>query len=231
MRTSTLLRAAVPAAALALLLTGCGPDETPAPAGASSAAPSAAASSAAPSKSAAAPSKGGAAPSTSAGASAPASSAPGGPGAGFAAALAPSAQAQGVYSDHQKGDISLTIGPVKVVKGDVADLAKFAKAADLAGKTPYYVSVSYTHTGGNGLFEPYFNAQLRAMVSDTDQAPKIDLLSGFPQCQSDVPKGGADFVKGQTEHECAIYLAPSDKPLKYVLWVNKSGAPLAWKAS
>ncbi|MFF7634632.1 hypothetical protein ACFZB9_15955 [Kitasatospora sp. NPDC008050] len=234
MRTTTLLRAAVPtAAALTLLLTGCGPDETTAT-GSTTSAPATAAStpafhpgsSTAPSGAAptGAPTSP-ATPSASKSAAAPA-------GDAFPGALAAGAQANGVFTDHQQGDISLAIGPVKIVKGDIADLAKFdLKPDQTTGKTPYYVSVSYTHTGGNGIFEPYFNLQLRAMLDAQTQAPKLDLLSSFPKCSSDVPVGGANFVKGQTEHECAVYLAPSDKPIKYILWMNKDNTSLAWKAS
>ncbi|MFE0463650.1 hypothetical protein ACFW1A_30805 [Kitasatospora sp. NPDC058965] len=222
MRTQYFLRAAVPAtAALALLLTGCGPDETDG--NAAKPAPSGSATGGFGGGQSADPATPAARPSAT---SAPSAAA----GAGFPGALAPSAQAKGVFTDHQKGDISLAIGPVKVVKGNAADLAKFFKPEELTGKTPYYVTVAYTHTGGSGLYEPYFNLQLRAMVSDQDQATKADLIGAFPQCQSDVPQGGKDFVQGQTEHECAVYLAPSDKPVQYVLWMNKDNKPLAWKA-
>ncbi|GAB2700821.1 hypothetical protein [Kitasatospora kifunensis] len=232
MRTTTLLRAAVPTtAALTLLLTGCGPDETTAT-GSTTTAPATAAATTAPTShpTTAAPSDRVPSAAPTATKAAP-SSQPGG-GDAFPGALAAGAQANGVFTDHQQGDISLAIGPVKVVKGDISDLAKFdLKPDQTAGKTPYYVSVSYTHTGGNGIFEPYFNIQLRAMLDAQTQAPKLDLLSSFPKCSSDVPVGGANFVKGQTEHECAVYLAPSDKPIKYVLWMNKDNTPLAWKAS
>ncbi|MFI9365871.1 hypothetical protein ACIG5E_33190 [Kitasatospora sp. NPDC053057] len=229
MRTDLLLRAAVPTtAALVLLLSACGPDQSGADAPA--AGPSSAAS--------AGSTTGTTAPAVTPSASAPAqagSSASPSPsataGGRFQSALAVGAKAQGTYPDNEKGDISLSISPTSVVKGDIGDLAKFLKPEDMAGKTPYYVNVTYTHTGGNGIFEPYFNRQLRAMVSDTAQARKVDLLSSFPKCESDVPQGGKDFVKGQSEHECAIYLAPADKPLTYLLWIDKDGKPLAWKTS
>ncbi|MEZ0022582.1 hypothetical protein P3T36_003811 [Kitasatospora sp. MAP12-15] len=225
--TSTLLRVAVPTAALALLLTGCGPDDTSVT-GNGTAAPSAAASSGKSFHSAApAPSDAPSAPATAP--TDPNSAAPGGdlPGA-----LAAGAQAKGVFNDSTAGDISLSIGPVKVVKGDIADLASFdLKPDQTAGKTPYYVTVSYTHEGGNGIFEPYFNLQLRAMVDAQTQASKIDLIGAFSKCASDVPQGGANFVKGQTEHECAVYLAPTATPVKYVLWMNKDNTPLTWKAN
>ncbi|MFE3875805.1 hypothetical protein ACFXPX_15585 [Kitasatospora sp. NPDC059146] len=226
MRTDLLLRSAVPAtAALALLLSACGPDQggADAPVAGPSSAASAGgtAGTAAPSVTSAAsdPAQPGSSPSQSAVA-----------GGRFAGAPAVGAKAQGTYHDGDKGDISLSIAPTSVVKGDIGDLAKFLKPEDMTGKTPYYVNVTYTHTGGNGIFEPYFNRQLRVMVSDTAQARKVDLLSSFPKCESDVPKGGKDFVKGQSEHECAIYLAPSDKPLTNLLWIDKDGKPLAWKA-
>ncbi|MFF2146379.1 hypothetical protein [Kitasatospora sp. NPDC058190] len=238
MRTTYLLRAAVPTtAALALMLTACGPDQSGGDA-AGTGPSSAPASAGAPSSPSA--DFGGrtdatstSAPTITASTSAPtqAGSSPSATSAGFPGALAVGAKAQGTYTDHEKGDISVGIAMTGVVKGDASDLAKFLKPEDLAGKTPYYVNVTYTHTGGNGIFEPYFNLQLRAMVSDTDQARKVDLLSAFPKCESDVPQGGKDFVKGQSEHECAIYLAPADKPLTYLLWIDKSGTPLAWKAS
>ncbi|WP_327066280.1 hypothetical protein OG500_10620 [Kitasatospora sp. NBC_01250] len=230
MRTTTLLRAAVPtAAALTLLLTGCGPDETTAT-GSTTSAPATATSAPASHPAVATPKSPTGAPSSLTTASA-SKSAAAPAGDAFPGALAAGAQANGVFTDHQQGDISLAIGPVKVVKGDIADLAKFdLKPDQTAGKTPYYVSVSYTHTGGNGIFEPYFNLQLRAMLDAQNQAPKLDLLSSFPKCSSDVPVGGANFVKGQTEHECAVYLAPSDKPITYILWMNKDNTPLAWKA-
>ncbi|MET8628664.1 hypothetical protein ABZW30_33805 [Kitasatospora sp. NPDC004669] len=239
MRTTFLLRAVVPTtAALALMLTACGPDQS----GGDSAGT---APSSAPASASAASSPGAdfggrtdgtstSAPTITASTSvpSPAGSSPGATtGSRFPGALAVGAKAQGTYTDHEKGDISVGIALTGVVKGDVADLAKFFKPDELAGKTPYYVNVTYTHTGGNGIYEPYFNLQLRAMVSDTDQARKVDLLSAFPKCESDVPQGGKDFVKGQSEHECAIYLAPADKPLTYLLWIDKSGTPLAWKAS
>ncbi|MER7849233.1 hypothetical protein ABTZ03_35430 [Kitasatospora sp. NPDC096077] len=220
MRSATALRtAAVPAAvALALVLTGCGPDNSDGPAGAATttAAPATAPPSTA----------GSALPGITA---APTTATPTAPSR-FADALAPTATAKGTFADHEKGDISLTIGPVKVAKGDIADLAKFLKPEDMAGKTPYYVHVTYTHTGGNGIFEPYFNLRLHAMTGDTAQARKVDLLSAFPTCESDVPQGGKDFVKGQSDHECAVYLAPSDKPVQYIAWLDKDDKPLAWKA-
>ncbi|MFJ9773974.1 hypothetical protein ACIRVF_22510 [Kitasatospora sp. NPDC101157] len=235
MRTDLLLRAAVPmTAALALTLTACGPDQEGGggSAGASPAAGSGATSGAGfggrPDGS------GTSAPSVTASASTPAeaSPSPSAPvGGRFPGALAVGTKAQGTYPDHEKGDISVSIGPTSVVKGDIGDLARFLKPEDTAGRTPYYVNVTYTHTGGNGIYEPYFNRQLRAMVSDTVQARKVDLLSSFPKCESDVPHGGKDFVKGQSEHECAIYLAPSDKPLTYLLWIDKDGTPLAWKTN
>ncbi|MFH8385471.1 hypothetical protein ACH4E7_31815 [Kitasatospora sp. NPDC018058] len=238
MRTTFPLRAALPTtAALALMLTACGPDQSGGDAAGTT-------PSSAPASASAASSPGTgfggrtdtstSAPTITASTSVPtqAGSSPGATtGSRFPDALAVGAKAQGTFADHEKGDISVGIAMTGVVKGDSADLAKFLKPEDLAGKTPYYVNVTYTHTGGNGIFEPYFNLQLRAMVSDTDQARKVDLLSAFPKCESDVPQGGKDFVKGQSEHECAIYLAPADKPLTYLLWIDKSGTPLAWKAS
>lgn len=229
MRTDLLLRAAVPTtAALALLLSACGPDQsgTDAPVAGPSSGASAAGSTG---TSAPTVTSSASAPAQTGSSSSPSSGATG--GSRFAGALAVGAKAPGTYPDNEKGDISLSIGPTSVVKGDIADLARFLKPEDMAGKTPYYVNVTYTHTGGNGIFEPFFNRQLRAMVSDTAQARKVDLLSSFPKCESDVPQGGKDFVKGQSEHECAIYLAPADKPLTYVLWIDKDGKPLAWKAS
>ncbi|MFJ9846013.1 hypothetical protein ACIRYZ_37340 [Kitasatospora sp. NPDC101155] len=237
MRTTFLLRAAVPTtAALALMLTACGPDQSGGDAAGTgpSSAPASAGASSSPGADFGGRTDGTStsAPTITASTSVPtqAGSSPSAAGVGFPGALAVGAKAQGTYTDHEKGDISVDIAMTGVVKGDSADLAKFLKPEDLAGKTPYYVNVTYTHTGGNGIFEPYFNLQLRAMVSDTDQARKVDLLSAFPKCESDVPQGGKDFVKGQSEHECAIYLAPADKPLTYLLWIDKSGKPLAWKA-
>ncbi|MFD5467971.1 hypothetical protein ACFWIQ_34940 [Kitasatospora sp. NPDC127059] len=223
MRSATALRTtAIPAAAaLALLLTACGPDNSDGPVSAAPTATAATGPNTAPPSTAAT-----AAPSITAAAPTATPSAP----SRFAGALAPATTAKGTYTDSEKGDISVTIGPTSAVKGDIADLAKFLKPEDMTGKTPYYVSVTYTHTGGNGIYEPYFNRRLRAMISDTAQARKVDLLSAFPKCESDVPQGGKDFVKGQSEHECAIYLAPADQPLKYVLWLDKDDKPLAWKA-
>ncbi|MEU8926926.1 hypothetical protein AB0D10_39420 [Kitasatospora sp. NPDC048545] len=227
MRSASVLRsAAIPAAAaLALLLTACGPDNSDNPAGAAStgAAPTTTVSPGTASPSTAAT----ALPTITAAAPTATPTAP----SRFADALPPAGTANGTFTDSQKGDISLSIGPTSVVKGDIADLADFLKPEDMAGKTPYYVRVTYTHTGGNGIYEPYFNLRLRAMVSDTAQARKVDLLSAFPKCESDVPHGGKDFVKGQSDHECAIYLAPADKPLQYLVWLDKDNKPLAWKTS
>ncbi|MFD8781693.1 hypothetical protein [Kitasatospora sp. NPDC059599] len=226
MRSASVLRsAAIPAAAaLALLLTACGPDNSDNPTGAT---PTGAAPTTTVSPGTASPSTAATAlPTITAAAPTATPTAP----SRFADALPPTGTANGTFTDSQKGDISLSIGPTSVVKGDITDLADFLKPEDMAGKTPYYVRVTYTHTGGNGIYEPYFNLRLRAMVSDTAQARKVDLLSAFPKCESDVPHGGKDFVKGQSDHECAIYLAPADKPLQYLVWLDKDNKPLAWKA-
>ncbi|WP_327680265.1 hypothetical protein [Kitasatospora sp. NBC_00458] len=247
----TALRAAVPIAALALALTACGPENddpavvaaptpagsaagapTSAPAGAPTAAPTGAAPTGAPAATGGAGGTGGTggtAPVPSAATSGnPIGGASGGGGKiSFENPLP--LTTTGSYLGKTKADVT----PVSVVKGTAAEVAPFNfKPADLAGRTPYYVTVSFTNRTGAPLTDEYFMMRFKVhteakATGGVLAAPTI--MKSIPAC--DAGKKPGTLADGQSQQQCAVYLVPDDTPPQFLAFGSVLDTqPLIWKA-
>lgn len=229
----TVLRAAVPAAALALLLTGCGPENSndPVAPGAGGAAPTATAGGNAPAGTPTAGSTGGAnggGPADGAsGRPSAAASAPGGSGGGsgsYASPLGPTAT--GNYTGKNKADLA----PVTMVKGNLADLAPLKLAAgDTDGRTPYYITVSYTNRSGAALADNYFMQRVTVKTAEHGDAIfQAGTTRSIAACAAGEKPG--PLPDGQTQKSCGIYLVPNDAAPKFLVYgAIMDTKPLIWK--
>ncbi|MFC5886013.1 hypothetical protein RMN57_23650 [Kitasatospora sp. CM 4170] len=255
-KTQTVLRAAVPAAALAMLLTACGPEnETPVAPGAAGAGDPTAATAPATTAPPAAGATGGAGAGTGgAGATAgTGGTAAGGTGAGTGGTGgAPSATtsgnpvggasggsgkvgygnplaltATGSYQGKTKADVT----PVSVVKGTAAEIAPFNfKPADLDGRTPYYVTVSFTNRTGAPLTDEYFMMRFKVNTDAraTGVLPAPTIMKSIPQC--DAGKKPGTLADGQSQQQCAVYLVPTATPPQFLTFGSVLDTePLVWK--
>ncbi|MQS13802.1 hypothetical protein F7Q99_16375 [Streptomyces kaniharaensis] len=239
-------RAGVPAAALALLLAACGPDnsdpvaastDTPAapPVTAPAAAPAGTPTGAAPPASRA-PAPGGS--------SAPAAGGSNAPAAGGDAPQ-PVATAGGNNVTQISYDRPLPLGAtgrylgksstvdataVSITKGTAAEIAPFAFMPDLTnGKTPYYVTMTFTNRTGTPLAQDAY--MMRAWVKPRDHSagtlPAPTLQRSIPQCDT---KSLVPLADGQSVKLCAVYLVPNDNPPAFLTYGNiLDTAPLVWK--
>lgn len=239
----TILRTAVPAAALALLLTGCGPDNTGDPAvadaggaGAASGVTAAGGSGGGAAAAADAVSGGSAgAPDPAASSAAPAGGSSGstggsgGDGTGtFASPLA--AGATGTYTGTSKADLTL----VSVVKGGSADALQLGiPAAEQAGRTPYYVTVTYTNRSGGTLSDNFFLQRVRLASTESDSgvlASPTGAGRSVPAC--DAGARPAPLADGRSQKSCGVYLLPAGTAPTFVRYGGiMDDHPLVWKAS
>ncbi|MEU8512317.1 hypothetical protein AB0C76_12090 [Kitasatospora sp. NPDC048722] len=224
--TTRAARAAVPAAALALLLTACGPDN--ADPAASTGAP------AAPPATATPPATPGAAPSAATGA-------PAAPGDG----PQPSVTAGGNNVTQVSYDHPLALGgtgrylgksstvdatAVSITKGTANEIAPFGFLPDLTtGKTPYYVSMTFTNRTGTALAQDAY--MMRVWVKPKDHSagalPAPTLEKAIPQCDT---KALVTLAPGQSVKLCAVYLVPNENPPAFLTYGNiLDTAPLVWK--
>ncbi|MGW2248986.1 hypothetical protein ACWCXH_02130 [Kitasatospora sp. NPDC001660] len=222
--TTRAARAAVPAAALALLLAACGPDNAdPAASTDTPAAPTAAASAAT-------------------GAPAPAgSSAPTAAGNG----PQPAATAGGNNVTQVSYDRPLSLGAtgrylgksstvdataVSITKGTAGEIAPFGFLPDLtSGKTPYYVTMTFTNRTGTPLDQDAY--MMRVWVKPKDHSagalPAPTLEKAIPQCDT---KSLVTLAPGQSVKLCAVYLVPNENPPAFLTYGNiLDTAPLVWK--
>ncbi|MBV6701101.1 hypothetical protein [Kitasatospora aureofaciens] len=227
-------RAGVPVAALALLLTACGPDNTD-PA-ASTGAP------AAPSATASAPAG------TPTGTAPPATGAPA-PGGSSAPAAGGAPQPAATAGDNNVTQISydrpLSLGAtgrylgksstvdataLSITKGTAAEIAPFGFMPDLtSGKTPYYVTMTFTNRTGKALDQDAY--MMRVWVKPKDHSagalPAPTLQKSIPQCDT---KSLVTLADGQSVKLCAVYLVPNDNPPAFLTYGNiLDTAPLVWK--
>lgn len=225
--TTGAARAAVPAAALALLLTACGPDNTdPAAGSGTPAAP----------------------PATATPSAAPTSApAPGGSGAAVAPGDGPqpSVTAGGNNVTQVSYDHPLALGgtgrylgksstvdatAVSITKGTANEIAPFGFLPDLTtGKTPYYVSMTFTNRTGTALAQDAY--MMRVWVKPKDHSagalPAPTLEKAIPQCDT---KSLVALAPGQSVKLCAVYLVPNDNPPAFLTYGNiLDTAPLVWK--
>ncbi|MFI8082458.1 hypothetical protein ACIF6L_16910 [Kitasatospora sp. NPDC086009] len=252
--TQNALRAAVPLAALALLLTACGPENEDPAAGAAGAAGASAAATTAPGATGAPSATGGSAGTAGTSGTAgtagtagaggntpnavpsaatsgnPIGGAGGGAGSGKIGYDNPLATtATGSYLGKTKADVT----PVSVVKGTAAEVAPYNfKPAELDGKTPYYVTVSFTNRTGGPLTDEYFMMRFK-VKSDTAATggvlPAPTVLKSIPQCDSGKKPG--TLADGQTQQQCAVYLVPTNTPPKFLVFGSVLDTePLIWKA-
>ncbi|MFF3113664.1 hypothetical protein ACFVSN_31295 [Kitasatospora sp. NPDC057904] len=234
--TTRAARAAVPAAALALLLTACGPDNAdPAASTGDPAAPPATAT-------ATPPATPGAVPSAATGAPAPAGSgAPAAPGDG----PQPSVTAGGNNVTQVSYDHPLALGgtgrylgksstvdatAVSITKSTANEIAPFGFLPDLAtGKTPYYVNMTFTNRAGTALAQDAY--MMRVWVKPKDHSagtlPAPTLEKAIPQCDT---KSLVTLAPGQSVKLCAVYLVPNENPPAFLTYGNiLDTAPLVWK--
>ncbi|MFE2726265.1 hypothetical protein [Kitasatospora sp. NPDC059327] len=248
--TQNALRAAVPLAALALLLTACGPENED-PAGAAGAGGATVAATGTPGATGAPAATGGGAATGGSGGTAgtagtggstpnpvpsaatsgnPIGGANGGGGSGkigYDNPLAPTAT--GSYLGKTKADVT----PVSVVKGTLAEIAPYNfKPADLDGKTPYYVTVSFTNRTGAPLTDEYFMMRFKVKSDSAPSGgalPAPTILKSIPQCDSGKKPG--PLADGQTQQQCAVYLVPTNTPPKFLAFGSVLDTePLIWKA-
>ncbi|MCX5211040.1 hypothetical protein OG689_17360 [Kitasatospora sp. NBC_00240] len=229
----TILRAAVPAAALALLLTGCGPDNgnDPVAPGADGAAPTATAGGDAPggtpTDGSTGGSNGGGSNGGASGGPSAAASAPGGSGGGsgsYASPLGPTAT--GTYTGKSKADLA----PVSTVKGNIADLAPLKLAAgDTNGKTPYYITVSYTNRSGATVADDYFMQRVTVKTAESGDAIfQAGTTKSIAACAAG--EKPAPLADGQTRKSCGIYLVPTNAVPKFLVYGSiMDTKPLIWK--
>ncbi|MEU9075760.1 hypothetical protein [Kitasatospora sp. NPDC048538] len=231
-RSTRALAAGLPAAALVLAVSACGPDNAdpvadPTAPVAVTTAPAATAPSSAP-----------AAPPPAA--SSPAASAPPGGGGPQPAATAGGGNVTQVSYDRPLplGATGRYVGKssvvdasaVSVVKGTAAEIAPFRlPAASTDGKTPYYVTVTFTNRTGAPLGEDAY--MMRVWVKPRDHSagalPAATLQKAIPQCDT---RSLVPLADGQSVKLCAVYLVPNETPPSFLTYGNiLDTAPLVWK--
>ncbi|WP_371479768.1 hypothetical protein [Kitasatospora sp. NBC_00315] len=229
-----ILRAAVPAAALALLLTGCGPDNNGGPGGDAAAGPAtgtpAATAVADPSG---AVTGGGAdggstgGPGTAAGSAAPAGADAAGAGT-YASPLGASA------TGHYVGKVKADLTPVSLVKVGAADLAPLnIPAADLAGRTPYYLTMSFTNRSGATVADNYFMQRVRLTADEQDTGVLAAAVApGRSAAACNAGAKAPSPADGQSQKSCSVYLFPAGSTPKFISYGSiMDDHPLVWKAS
>ncbi|MFI6849420.1 hypothetical protein OG535_27130 [Kitasatospora sp. NBC_00085] len=125
--------------------------------------------------------------------------------------------------------IQVSVTPVSVVKGDKAEVEKLGIGL-LAGKTPYYVTATYTHKGGPEDIGAY--AAKLSLHSDAEHAYQNAPAWGadFPPCQE-----GSDaalkLTPGKTVTTCEIFLVPETVQPVFVAYKGdeKAAAEVVWK--
>ncbi|WP_395294567.1 hypothetical protein ACF9IK_14180 [Kitasatospora hibisci] len=234
-KPQTVLRAAVPAAAPAMPLTACGPENdapvapVAASAGEATATGPGATEPPAAGGAGATAGTGGAGPGTIPSATTggnPIGGAGGGSGkVGFGNPLA--LTATGSYQGRTRADVT----PVSVVEGTAAEIAPFDfKPADLEGRTPYYVTVSFTNRTGAPLTDEYF--MMRFKVNTDAEAtgilPAPAIMKSIPQC--DAGKKPGTLADGRSQQQCAVYLVPTATPPQFLTFGSVLDTePLVWK--
>ncbi|MFJ3220664.1 hypothetical protein ACIPLC_32665 [Kitasatospora sp. NPDC086801] len=227
------IAAALPAAALVLALSACGPDNADPPAGPST--PAAPPTGAAPASTAPGAPTGSAAPTAAGAPTAPTTQA--GP--------QPSATAGGNNVTQVSYDRPLPFGAtgryvgkssvvdataVSIVKGKAAEIAPFnLPSATTGGKTPYFVTVSFTNRTGGPLAEDAY--MMRVWVKPQDHSagalPAATLQKAIPQCDT---RSLVTLADGQSVKLCAVYLVPNEAPPSFLTYGNiMDTAPLVWK--
>ncbi|MFJ2806481.1 hypothetical protein [Kitasatospora sp. NPDC087271] len=231
------IAAGLPAAALVLALSACGPDNAdPAAVPSAPAAPptGAAGASTAPGTPTGTPT-GSAAPTVPATPTAP--TAPAGP--------QPSVTAGGNNVTQVSYDRPLPLGSagryvgkssvvdaaaVSIVKGTAAEIAPLnLPSTSTSGKTPYYVTVSFTNRTGAPLAEDAY--MMRVWVKPKDHSagalPAATLQKAIPQCDT---RSLVTLADGQSVKLCAVYLVPNETPPSFLTYGNiLDTAPLVWK--
>ncbi|MEV8325164.1 hypothetical protein [Kitasatospora sp. NPDC056731] len=230
------IAAGLPAAALVLALSACGPDNAdPAAAPSAPAAPPTGAASASGAATAPGAPTGAAAPTTPGAPAAP--TAPAGP--------QPSVTAGGNNVTQVSYDRPLPLGSagryvgkssvvdaaaVSIVKGTAAEIAPFnLPSTTTSGKTPYYVTVSFTNRTGAPLAEDAY--MMRVWVKPKDHSagalPAATLQKAIPQCDT---RSLVTLADGQSVKLCAVYLVPNEAPPSFLTYGNiLDTAPLVWK--
>lgn len=190
------------AAALGLVLAGCGGGDTAATGSTAVPATSAGSTSAPASKAAASP-----------GASAPAGRA--GAGSTFTSLSGKAT----VPTEVDGKKIRLTVGPLAVRVGSIKDLSGFKLSRAAKQSVPVYVKAKFTHAGGPTLKSPYFAASIFFEDDAGDQPQSVTLLGDFPKCESPQPPR---FAKGDSVIQCRVYLMVKEgKPGKvYGTWAG-----------
>ncbi|MFF3006424.1 hypothetical protein ACFVTF_26885 [Kitasatospora sp. NPDC057940] len=221
------IAAGLPAAALVLALSACGPDIAD-PAAAPTAPPTGAAT----------------APGAPTGSAAPTT--PGAPAAPTTpAGPQPSATAGGNNVTQVSYDRPLPLGSagryvgkssvvdaaaVSIVKGTAAEIAPLnLPSTSTSGKTPYYVTVSFTNRTGAPLAEDAY--MMRVWVKPKDHSagalPAATLQKAIPQCDT---RSLVTLADGQSVKLCAVYLVPNETPPSFLTYGNiLDTAPLVWK--
>jgi hypothetical protein len=145
------------------------------------------------------------------------------------------ASGQSTWTDDQDEAHPLEITPVGLARGDVADLERIRLTDDLSGLVPYYLSVSYTATGGTALSEGDLDGFF--VVGEGGWAgERLTVMSGFSAygdaesplpaaCDSEAPER---LGPGETAEVCQIHmLPPATRPVT-VSYVDDGAGPLLW---
>ncbi|MER7754627.1 hypothetical protein [Kitasatospora sp. NPDC097643] len=241
------LAAGLPAVALTLALAACGPDNADPVADPSApAAPPATETATAP---ATAPGTAPAGAPTAAPTAAGSPAAPGGTGGPGAPTGGDAPQPAGTAGGNNVTQISydhpLALGAtgryvgkssvvdataVSIVKGTAAEIAPFKLMPEITnGKTPYYVTVTFTNRTGSVLAQDAY--MMRVWVKPKDHSagalPAPTLQKAIPQCDT---RSLVPLADGQSVKLCAVYLVPNEAPPAFLTYGNiLDTAPLVWK--
>ncbi|WP_405676685.1 hypothetical protein OG239_39890 [Streptomyces sp. NBC_00868] len=112
------------------------------------------------------------------------------------------------FPDNAKTQLSVT--PASVVKGDKAAVDKLGVGL-LDGKTPYYVTTTYTHKGGAQDGVVSFNHKLLLHGTDPQRAYSFAPSWGakFEPCQ-EASDNDLKLAEGKSVTTCEIYLVPEN---------------------
>lgn len=202
-RRKALLRAALPTAALALVLTGCGSDGSDDTADAE---PSAQEKN-----------------KEAAGAEEAEDEAPSGP-------LTVGQKAPGTHEfDMSSGKAQLEITAEKVGTGKNADLtAAGLQESDVKGQYPVFVHFTYTVKSGSGLKEPDFNLKARVLGEDDKPGKKLMAIGADPIKGGCPEERDDDFEVGDTKTLCSTFLLDEGTDVAQVAWAGDVRDPLLW---
>lgn len=144
------------------------------------------------------------------------------------------------WTDVRRKSHRLKAGPAELARGSAADLRKVRLDPDLRKMVPYYLTLSFTNTGGETLERPSPESDFTLAAADGQAGKALSIfsspLSGKSGIPKDCAKGGPDAVKpGGSAKVCQIVMMPKGAEPAAVSYTGRDARgnqsdPVIWKA-